>query len=56
MALAFVVSRAFVTAAVIGASTMAQLEADIAAAALKLPESVLTEIEAIHARYTYPCP
>lgn len=56
MALAFVVSRTFVTSAVIGASTMAQLEADIAAAALKLPESVLKEIEAIHARYTYPCP
>jgi aryl-alcohol dehydrogenase-like predicted oxidoreductase len=56
MALAFVVSRPFVTACIIGATSMAQLEADIAAADLKLPDSLLQEIEAIHARYTYPCP
>ena len=56
MALAFVISRPFVTACIIGAATMAQLEGDIAAAAVKLPEPLLKEIEAVHARYTYPCP
>jgi aryl-alcohol dehydrogenase-like predicted oxidoreductase len=56
MALAFVISRPFVTACIIGATTMVQLEADIAAATMKLPDPILKEIEAIHARYTYPCP
>ncbi len=56
MALAFVVSRPFVTACIIGATTLAQLDADIDAAAMTLPEPLLKEIEAIHARYTYPCP
>ena len=56
MALAFVASRPFLTSAIIGATTMAQLKHDIAAKDLVLPRAVLDAIEAIHKIYTYPCP
>jgi aryl-alcohol dehydrogenase-like predicted oxidoreductase len=56
MALAFVLSRPFVTSAIIGATTMAQLRNSIAAAQLTLPPDVLAGIESIHRHHTYPCP
>jgi aryl-alcohol dehydrogenase-like predicted oxidoreductase len=56
MALAFVASRSFLTSAIIGATTMAQLRHDIAAKQLVLPQAVLDAIEATHKIYTYPCP
>ncbi len=56
MALAYVASRPFLTSAIIGATKMAQLETDIAAAELTLNESVLEGIEEIHRNHTYPCP
>jgi aryl-alcohol dehydrogenase-like predicted oxidoreductase len=56
MALAYVVSRPFATATIIGATRMEQLEADIAAGDLDLPAEALEEIEAVHRVYTYPCP
>ncbi|RMD65306.1 MAG: NADP(H)-dependent aldo-keto reductase [Alphaproteobacteria bacterium] len=56
MAIAFVVSRPFTTAAIIGATTLAQLENNIAAAHMELSNDVLERIEAIHEQYTYPCP
>lgn len=56
MAIAYVLSRPFTTAAIVGATKMWQLEANIAAARLALPEEVLAGIEEIHATYTYPCP
>jgi len=56
MALAFVNSRQFTTSNIIGATTMEQLEANIASADLALEKPVLREIEAIHARYTIPAP
>jgi aryl-alcohol dehydrogenase-like predicted oxidoreductase len=56
MALAYVNTRPFTTATLIGATTMAQLRANIASIDIKLPRTVLQEIEAIHKRYTYPCP
>ncbi|MFQ6017793.1 MAG: NADP(H)-dependent aldo-keto reductase [Kiloniellaceae bacterium] len=56
MALAFAVSRPFVTAAIIGATSMAQLETNIAAQGLTLSQEVLDGIEDIHKIYTYPCP
>ena len=56
MALAFACSRPFMTAAIIGATSMAQLETDIAAAEVELSEAVLDGIEAIHKVHTYPCP
>jgi aryl-alcohol dehydrogenase-like predicted oxidoreductase len=56
MALAFVRTRPFVTATIIGATTMAQLRANLAAAELALCAEVLEGLEAIHRRYTIPCP
>lgn len=56
MAIAYVVSRPFTTSAIIGATTMEQLEVDIAAERVRLSEDVLAEIEEIHKIHTYPCP
>jgi aryl-alcohol dehydrogenase-like predicted oxidoreductase len=56
MALAFVTSRPFVTANIIGATTMEQLKANIASSETKLSQEVLDGIDAIHKVYTYPCP
>ncbi len=56
MALAFVNTRQFTTSNIIGATTMAQLEANIGSAGITLSKDVLREIEAIHARYTIPAP
>lgn len=56
MAIAFVLSRPFVTAAVIGATAMDHLEANIGAATITLSHDVLDRIEEIHRRFTYPCP
>lgn len=56
MAIAYTVSRPFVTSAIIGATTMAQLETDIDAADLKLSGDVLEDIDQIHLDYPNPCP
>jgi aryl-alcohol dehydrogenase-like predicted oxidoreductase len=56
MALAFVQSRPFVTATIIGATTMAQLETDLDAFEAPLPEDVIAAIDAIHLRHQNPCP
>ncbi|MFZ2018088.1 MAG: aldo/keto reductase [Methyloceanibacter sp.] len=56
MAIAFAVSRPFVTSAIIGATTLAQLKTDIAALDLKLDAQVLADIEQIHLDYPNPCP
>jgi aryl-alcohol dehydrogenase-like predicted oxidoreductase len=56
MAIAFASSRPFVTSAIIGATTMAQLKTDIAALDLKLGDQVLADIEQIHLDYPNPCP
>ena len=56
MALAFVTSRPFITANIIGATGMDQLKANIASSEIKLSPSVLDGIDAIHKVYTYPCP
>lgn len=56
MALAYVNSRPFVTSTIIGATTMEQLRSDIASEQVKLSKDVLAGIEAIHKRYTIPCP
>ncbi len=56
LALAFVNSRPFLTSTIIGATTMDQLKTNIASAELTLSEALLAEIEAIHARFTDPCP
>ncbi len=56
MALAFVTSRPFVTSNIIGATTLEQLDENLASADLTLSEEVLEGIEAIHRRHTIPCP
>jgi aryl-alcohol dehydrogenase-like predicted oxidoreductase len=56
MALAFVIDRPFVTAAIVGATTMDQLAADVAAAAVTLGPEVREGIEAIHRVHTIPSP
>ncbi|WP_299375797.1 NADP(H)-dependent aldo-keto reductase [uncultured Kiloniella sp.] len=56
MALAFVRSRPFVTAPIIGATKMAQLKANIESAELDLSKEVLAEIEELGRKHTIPCP
>ena len=56
MAIAFTVSRPFVTSTIIGATTMDQLRTDIAAAELKLSGAVLADLEQVHLDYPNPCP
>jgi aryl-alcohol dehydrogenase-like predicted oxidoreductase len=56
MALAYTVGRPFVTSAIIGATTMDQLRANIASAALTLPEEVMAGIETIHSNNPNPAP
>jgi aryl-alcohol dehydrogenase-like predicted oxidoreductase len=56
MALAFVNSRPFLTATIIGATTPAQLLEDMASLELGLSEEVLAAIEAIHQESPNPCP
>jgi aryl-alcohol dehydrogenase-like predicted oxidoreductase len=54
LALGYVKSRWFVGAAIIGATTMAQLEEDIAAAQFDLDAETLAEVVALQARYPNP--
>lgn len=56
MALAFVNSRPFVTANIIGATTMSQLKGNIASIDLELNNELLEQIDAIHRRYPNPSP
>lgn len=56
LALAYVNSRAFVTATIIGATSIEQLKADIASVDLVLGQNVLEAIEAVHRDIPDPCP
>ena len=56
MALAFVRQRFFVAATIIGATTLGQLERNLASVAVTLDAGTLTAIEAVHARYSNPAP
>ena len=56
MALAYVNTRPFLTANIIGATTMEQLASNIASRELTLTEDVLKGIEAIHTQQPNPCP
>ena len=56
MALAFVNRRPFVTSTIIGATSLAQLEANIASVNLELDKSMLKRIEEIHQSQPNPCP
>lgn len=56
MALAFVNTRPFLDATIIGATTMTQLEANIDSIDLELNDDVLSGIADIHQRYANPAP
>ncbi|PHV10619.1 NADP(H)-dependent aldo-keto reductase [Chitinimonas sp. BJB300] len=56
MALAYINSRPFVTSNLIGATTLRQLEENIASTTLTLNTEVLAGIEAIHADIANPAP
>ena len=56
MALAFVTAQPFVTSNIIGATSLEQLDSNIASAGLKLSEEVLAGIEAIHKAQPNPAP
>lgn len=56
MALAFVNSRPFVTANIIGATTMEQLKTDIASIDVALSPELEARIDAIHQLVGNPCP
>jgi aryl-alcohol dehydrogenase-like predicted oxidoreductase len=56
MAIAFAVSRPFVTSTLIGTTNMEQLKTDVAAADLKISDNLLEEINQIHLDYSNPCP
>ena len=56
MALAFVTRQSFVTSNIIGATSLQQLDSNLASAELKLSEEVLAGIEAIHKAQPNPAP
>lgn len=56
MALAWVNSRPFLTSNLVGATTLDQLSENIESARIQLSDELLERIEALHQRYTYPCP
>jgi len=56
MALAFVTSRPFVASALLGATSLEQLEHDLASAEVLLDADVLQAIETVHTAHPNPCP
>lgn len=56
LALAFVLRQPFLGAAIIGATSLAQLKTNLAAAEVTLGDDALKALEDIHKIYTYPCP
>ncbi|MDX1812011.1 MAG: NADP(H)-dependent aldo-keto reductase [Gammaproteobacteria bacterium] len=56
MALAYVNSRPFLTSTIIGATTIEQLESNLASADIELAEEVIDGINAIHRRQPNPAP
>ena len=56
MALAFVNSRPFIGANIIGATKLSQLKENLESVEIVLTDELLQEIELIHQRYSNPCP
>jgi aryl-alcohol dehydrogenase-like predicted oxidoreductase len=54
MALAFCLTRRFMTSVIIGATSMAQLKTDIGSANVGLSNDALAEIEKVHRQYPMP--
>ena len=56
MALAWVTSRPFTTSNIIGATTLEQLESNLASVELRLSDEVIAQIEAVHQTQPNPAP
>jgi aryl-alcohol dehydrogenase-like predicted oxidoreductase len=56
MALAYVNTRPFLTANIIGATTMENLRVNIASVGVSLSAEVLADIDAVHTAHPNPCP
>ncbi len=56
MAISFILSRRYVTSAIIGARTEAQLHHNLASVRYPLPKELLKAIDKIHAQIPNPCP
>lgn len=56
MALAFARSRWFTASTIIGATSVEQLERNLASRSVRLSPETLADIEAVHARYSTPAP
>ncbi|HEY5718085.1 MAG TPA: NADP(H)-dependent aldo-keto reductase [Motiliproteus sp.] len=56
LALAFVNSRPFLGANIIGATTLAQLRTNLGSSALRLSAEQLTALDAVHGEISNPCP
>ena len=56
MALAYAIGRPFVTSAIVGATTMTQLQSNLASAAMSLSSEVIGGIDAIHGQNPNPSP
>jgi aryl-alcohol dehydrogenase-like predicted oxidoreductase len=56
MALAWVTSRPFTTSNIIGATTLEQLESNLASIDLRLSDELIAEIESIHIKQPNPAP
>jgi aryl-alcohol dehydrogenase-like predicted oxidoreductase len=56
MALAFVNRQRFVTSTLIGATTMEQLETNLASIDVRLSDEVIQAIDAVHRAHPNPCP
>jgi aryl-alcohol dehydrogenase-like predicted oxidoreductase len=54
LALAWTLTRPFVTSTILGATTLSQLKEDIAAAEVSLPADAVAEIQSIRKRYPLP--
>lgn len=56
MAIAFVLSRRYVSAAIVGATGLDQLATNIGAVDVKLSPDVMAALDAVHQRFSNPCP
>jgi aryl-alcohol dehydrogenase-like predicted oxidoreductase len=56
MAIAFALRQPFMTSVIIGATSMANLESNIAGADVTLSDALVDEIEAVHQSNPSPCP
>jgi aryl-alcohol dehydrogenase-like predicted oxidoreductase len=56
MALAFVNRQPFVTSTLIGATTMEQLDVNLASVGVRLSDEVMAAIDVVHQVHPNPCP